>query len=69
MSEIERESMDYDVVIVGGGRTDLPQIVDRYMNGKIELAPMITRTLSLDGLGKGFDLMHAGESIRAAMPY
>ena len=51
------------------GRTDVPKIVDWYMAGKIEIDPMITHTLKLDEINKGFDLMHAGESIRSVMVY
>ncbi len=51
------------------GRTDVPKIVDWYMNGKIDIDPMITHTLSLDEINKGFDLMHAGESIRSVVIY
>jgi len=51
------------------GRTDVPRIVDWYMEGKIEIDPMITHTLSLDEINKGFDLMHAGESIRSVVVY
>ena len=51
------------------GRTDVPEIVDWYMNGKIEIDPMITHTLTLDEINKGFDLMHAGESIRSVVVY
>ena len=51
------------------GRTDVPKIVDWYMEGKIEIDPMITHTLSLDDINKGFDLMHAGESIRSVVVY
>jgi len=51
------------------GRTDVPQIVDWYMDGKIEIDPMITHTLSLDEINKGFDLMHAGKSIRSVVLY
>ena len=51
------------------GRTDVPQIVDWYMDGKIEIDPMITHTLPLDDINKGFDLMHAGESIRSVVVY
>ncbi len=51
------------------GRTDVPKIVDWYMDGKIEIDPMITHTLPLDDINKGFDLMHAGESIRAVVTY
>jgi S-(hydroxymethyl)glutathione dehydrogenase/alcohol dehydrogenase len=39
------------------------------MYGKIENDPMITHTLALDDINKGFDLMHAGESIRAVVVY
>ena len=51
------------------GRTDVPKIVDWYMDGKIEIDPMITHTMGLDDINKGFDLMHAGESIRAVVTY
>ncbi|NSX56036.1 S-(hydroxymethyl)glutathione dehydrogenase/class III alcohol dehydrogenase [Parasulfitobacter algicola] len=51
------------------GRTDVPKIVDWYMDGKIEIDPMITHTMGLDDINKGFDLMHAGESIRSVVVY
>lgn len=51
------------------GRTDIPKIVDWYMNGKIAIDPMITHTLSLDEINKGFEMMHAGESIRSVVVY
>jgi len=51
------------------GRTDVPRIVDWYMDGKIEIDPMITHRLTLDEINKGFDLMHAGESIRSVVVY
>jgi S-(hydroxymethyl)glutathione dehydrogenase/alcohol dehydrogenase len=51
------------------GRTDVPKIVDWYMNGKIEIDPMITHLLKLDDINKGFDLMHRGESIRSVVVY
>ena len=51
------------------GRTDVPKIVDWYMDGKIQIDPMITHTLTLDDINKGFDLMHAGESIRSVVVY
>ncbi len=51
------------------GRSDVPQIVDWYMDGKIEIDPLITHTLSLEDINKGFDLMHAGESIRSVVVY
>ena len=49
------------------GRTDIPKIVDWYMDGKIEIDPMITHTMPLEKINKGFDLMHAGESIRSVV--
>jgi S-(hydroxymethyl)glutathione dehydrogenase/alcohol dehydrogenase len=51
------------------GRTDVPKIVDWYMEGKIQIDPMITHRLTLDEINKGFDLMHAGESIRSVVVY
>ncbi len=51
------------------GRTDVPKIVDWYMNGKIEIDPMITHVLSLEEINKGFDLMHSGESIRSVVVF
>jgi len=51
------------------GRTDVPRIVDWYMDGKIEIDPMITHLLKLEDINKGFDLMHAGESIRSVVVY
>ena len=51
------------------GRTDVPKIVDWYMNGKIEIDPMITHVLSLEDINKGFDLMHEGKSIRSVVVY
>ena len=51
------------------GRTDVPKIVEWYMDGKIEIDPMITHRLSLDEINKGFDLMHAGTGIRSVVVY
>jgi S-(hydroxymethyl)glutathione dehydrogenase/alcohol dehydrogenase len=51
------------------GRTDVPKIVDWYMEGKIEIDPMITHTMPLADINKGFDLMHAGASIRSVVIY
>jgi S-(hydroxymethyl)glutathione dehydrogenase/alcohol dehydrogenase len=51
------------------GRTDVPKIVDWYMSGKIAIDPMITHVLKLEEINKGFDLMHAGESIRSVVVY
>ncbi len=51
------------------GRTDTPKIVDWYMDGKIEIDPMITHTFGLEDINKAFDLMHAGESIRSVVVF
>ncbi len=51
------------------GRSDVPGIVDMYMDGKIEIDPMITHVLGLEEINRGFELMHAGESIRAVVVY
>jgi S-(hydroxymethyl)glutathione dehydrogenase/alcohol dehydrogenase len=51
------------------GRTDVPKIVDWYMDGKIEIDPMITHVMPLDKINEGFDLMHAGESIRSVVTF
>jgi S-(hydroxymethyl)glutathione dehydrogenase/alcohol dehydrogenase len=51
------------------GRTDVPKIVDWYMDGKIEIDPLITHTLPLKDINQGFDLMHEGKSIRAVVVY
>jgi S-(hydroxymethyl)glutathione dehydrogenase/alcohol dehydrogenase len=51
------------------GRTDVPKVVDWYMQGLIEIDPMITHTLKLDDINRGFDLMHKGESIRSVVVY
>jgi S-(hydroxymethyl)glutathione dehydrogenase/alcohol dehydrogenase len=51
------------------GRSDVPQIVDWYMDGKINIDDLITHTLKLDDINKGFDLMHEGKSIRSVVVY
>jgi S-(hydroxymethyl)glutathione dehydrogenase / alcohol dehydrogenase len=51
------------------GRSDVPKIVDWYMDKKIEIDPMITHTMPLTDINKGFDLMHAGKSIRSVVIY
>jgi S-(hydroxymethyl)glutathione dehydrogenase/alcohol dehydrogenase len=51
------------------GRTDVPKIVDWYVNGKIEIDPMITHTMGLEDINKAFDLMHTGESIRSVVVF
>ena len=49
------------------GRTDVPKIVDWYMEGKINIDDLITHKLKFEDINKGFDLMHAGESIRSVV--
>jgi S-(hydroxymethyl)glutathione dehydrogenase/alcohol dehydrogenase len=51
------------------GRTDVPKIVDWYMDGRINIDDLITHRLSLADINQGFDLMHAGKSIRSVVIY
>ena len=51
------------------GRTDVPKIVDWYMDGKINIDDLITHTMGLEKINDGFDLMHAGESIRSVVKF
>ena len=51
------------------GRTEVPRIVDWYMDGKINIDDLITHTLPLERINEGFDLMHAGKSIRTVVTY
>jgi S-(hydroxymethyl)glutathione dehydrogenase/alcohol dehydrogenase len=51
------------------GRSDVPRIVDWYMDGKIAIDPLITHTLTLDQINHGFELMERGESIRSVVVY
>ncbi len=51
------------------GRSDVPKIVDWYMDKKINIDDLITHQLALGDINKGFDLMHAGESIRSVVVY
>jgi S-(hydroxymethyl)glutathione dehydrogenase/alcohol dehydrogenase len=51
------------------GRTDVPKIVDWYMDGKISIDPLITHTMPLDRINDAFHLMHAGESIRSVVTF
>jgi S-(hydroxymethyl)glutathione dehydrogenase/alcohol dehydrogenase len=51
------------------GRTDVPRIVDWYMDRRINIDDLITHVLPLDRINEGFDLMHRGESIRAVVQY
>jgi S-(hydroxymethyl)glutathione dehydrogenase/alcohol dehydrogenase len=51
------------------GRTDVPKIVDWYMDRRINIDDLITHVLPLDRINEGFDLMHEGKSIRAVVTY
>ena len=51
------------------GRTDVPKIVDMYMEGRVNIDDLITHKLKLEDINKGFDLMHAGESIRSVVEF
>lgn len=51
------------------GRTDVPTIVDWYMEGRINIDDLITHTMPLENINDAFDLMHAGKSIRSVVLY
>ncbi len=51
------------------GRTDVPKVVDWYMDGRINIDDLITHKMPLDDINKAFDLMHAGESIRSVIEF
>ena len=51
------------------GRSDVPKIVDWYMEGKVKIDELITHKLALADINQGFDLMHRGESIRSVVVY
>ncbi|MGB6014441.1 MAG: zinc-binding dehydrogenase, partial [Nodosilinea sp.] len=51
------------------GRTDVPKIVDWYMDGKINIDDLITHVMPLDEINTAFDLMHRGESIRSVVTF
>jgi S-(hydroxymethyl)glutathione dehydrogenase / alcohol dehydrogenase len=51
------------------GRTDVPKIVDWYMDGKIDIDSLVTHKLPLNDINRAFDLMHSGESIRAVVEF
>jgi S-(hydroxymethyl)glutathione dehydrogenase/alcohol dehydrogenase len=51
------------------GRTDVPKIVDWYMDGKIDIDSLITHKLPLERINESFELMHSGASIRAVVEY
>ncbi len=51
------------------GRTQVPQIVDWYMDGKINIDDLITHKMPLEDINKGFDLMHEGKSVRGVVEF
>ncbi len=51
------------------GRTDVPKIVDWYMEGKIDIDSMVTHTMGIDQINDAFDLMHQGKSIRSVITF
>jgi S-(hydroxymethyl)glutathione dehydrogenase/alcohol dehydrogenase len=51
------------------GRTDVPRIVDWYMDGRIRIDELITHQMPLDRINDAFDLMHRGESIRSVVRF
>ncbi|HSQ09619.1 MAG TPA: zinc-binding dehydrogenase, partial [Burkholderiaceae bacterium] len=51
------------------GRTDVPKIVDWYMDGRIKIDELITHRLKLEDINRGFELMKSGESIRSVVVY
>ena len=51
------------------GRTDVPKIVDWYMDGKIDIDSLITHVMPVEQINDAFDLMHSGESIRSVVTF
>jgi S-(hydroxymethyl)glutathione dehydrogenase / alcohol dehydrogenase len=51
------------------GRTDVPKIVDWFMEGKIDIDSMVTHTMGIDRINDAFDLMHEGKSIRSVITF
>ena len=51
------------------GRTDVPKIVDWYMDGKISIDPLITHVMPIEKINDAFDLMHSGDSIRSVVTF
>ena len=51
------------------GRTDVPKIVDWYMEGKINIDDLVTHTMPLNDINTAFDLMHEGKSIRSVVVF
>jgi len=75
-NDIDGDIVAHLVALTDGGADytfdctgNTPKIVDWYMNGKIEIDPMITHVLKLENINEGFDLMHAGKSIRSVVVF
>jgi S-(hydroxymethyl)glutathione dehydrogenase/alcohol dehydrogenase len=51
------------------GRSELPGLVERYMQGEIRVDEMITHTMALEDINRAFDLMHEGSSIRSVIRF
>jgi len=51
------------------GRTDVPKIVDWYMNGKINIDDLVTQIMPIERINEAFDLMHQGLSIRSILTF
>jgi S-(hydroxymethyl)glutathione dehydrogenase/alcohol dehydrogenase len=51
------------------GRTDVPKIVDWYMEGKINIDDLITNVMPIEQVNEAFDLMHKGEAIRTVLTF
>ncbi|MCZ0901362.1 zinc-binding dehydrogenase, partial [Microcoleus sp. HI-ES] len=51
------------------GRTDVPKIVDWYMDGKIDIDSLVTQVMPIDKINEAFDLMHKGEVIRTVLTF
>jgi S-(hydroxymethyl)glutathione dehydrogenase/alcohol dehydrogenase len=51
------------------GRTDVPKVVDWYMEGKINIDDLITHVMPLEKINEAFDLMHEGKSIRSVVTF
>ena len=67
--DIGRSAHHCEGSALGGarGRTDVPKIVDWYMDGKINIDDLITHTMPIQDINKGFDLMKRGQSIRGVV--
>ena len=51
------------------GREQVPQLVDRWLAGEIDVAPLVSRTIGLDEVNRGFELMEAQDGIRSVITY